>query len=127
MRHAWWDGARWQFETLDGLGGGSGQTTDHVGGYNSALAYKGQPQDFYWDSSASTMRHAWWGGGTWRFETLDGAGTGSGHGRVADALGSFNSALAYGAQLHVFYYDITHPQLRHAWWTGAQWSFEALP
>ena len=127
LRHAWWDGARWQFETLDGLGGGSGQTTDHVGGYNSALAYNGQPQDFYWDSSASTMRHAWWGGGTWRFETLDGAGTGSGHGQVADALGSFNSALAYGTQLHDFYYDITHPQLRHAWWTGAQWSFEALP
>ena len=73
------------------------------------------------------MRHAWWGGGTWRFETLDGAGTGSGHGQVADALGSFNSALAYGTQLHDFYYDITHPQLRHAWWTGAQWSFEALP
>lgn len=32
----------------------------------------------------------------------------------------------YQGQPHVWYLDATAGRLRHAWWTGTQWSFEDL-
>ena len=43
-----------------------------IGGFNAALLYNGQPQDFYWDTATNSLRHAWWNGAAWNFETLDG-------------------------------------------------------
>lgn len=129
LRHAWWDGVQWRFETLDGIGssGGAGRvTSDHVGVANSALVYNGQLQVFYADTTAGTLRHAWWNGAQWTFETLDGSGTSGGGRASADSVGTGNSAVVYGMQVQDFYADATAGTLRHAWWDGAQWDFETL-
>ncbi|GEM_PF-1177654 len=124
LRHAWWTGSRWRFETLDGHGGRSGSNTDTVGQYSAVTLYGGLPHVFSYDATAGTLRHAWWTGSLWLFETLDGAGGVSGS--SADNVGSHAAAMSYSGLPHVFYYDVTARGLRHAWWTGAHWSFETL-
>jgi hypothetical protein len=130
LRHAWWSGAVWFFETLDGAGapGGNGRTTELVGSYNAVLLYAGQPHVWYQDEDAGTLRHAWWSGSAWFFETLDGAGAPGGNGRVADAVGQYNAVIIYAGQPHVWYEDTASfaGTLRHAWWTGSSWAFETL-
>ncbi len=63
VRHAWWTGRTWHFETLDGIGGVyAGHTSDHLGSYQqAATTYSGQLEVFYWDDTADALRHAWWG------------------------------------------------------------------
>ena len=85
LRHAWWNGAQWTFETLDGAGGGNGRTSHTVGEYAAATIYAGQPHVWYDDFTAADLRHAWWNGVEWNFETLDGAG--GGNGRTTDSVG----------------------------------------
>ncbi|MBV8195314.1 MAG: hypothetical protein JOY80_07275 [Candidatus Dormibacteraeota bacterium] len=128
MRHAVWTGSGWFFESLDGpsVSGGNGRTSNFVGGYNDAVIYHGQLQDFYYDSSTSLLRHAVWIGSTWFFESLDGTGVGGGNGRIGDSVGQFNSAVIYSGQLQDFYYDSSNDLLRHAVWTGSTWFFESL-
>jgi hypothetical protein len=41
VRHAWWTGAAWRFETLDGAGGFAGRTTGSV---SAATLYRGLPR-----------------------------------------------------------------------------------
>jgi hypothetical protein len=76
LRHAWWNGAFWSAETLDGNGAnltGHGQTlADVVGGFTSTVVFNGQPQVFYFNFTKSSLRHSWWNGAFWSAETLDG-------------------------------------------------------
>lgn len=127
LRHAWWDGLRWGKETLDGAmsPGGGGRVADDVGQWGAALIYAGGPHIFYYNDTESTLRHAWWTGLAWGFETLDGLG-GPNPGRTVDSVGSDVSVIVYNGGPHVFYYDITGGDLRHAWWTGSTWGFETL-
>ncbi len=168
LRHAWYDGA-WHFETLDGNGGSGGRTANDVAGGDIAVrTYLGQLQVFYSDDTAHTLRHAWWTGTTWGFETLDtglassahvaatqygstlqvmyagtggllrhawydGAwhretldGAGGSNGRTNDDVGAHAAVLQYGTQLDTLYQDTTSGSLRHAWWNGVKWSFETL-
>ena len=122
LRHAWWGGARWHFEALDGLnvGGGSGRLNADVGQYSSAILYTGQPHVWYYDVANGDLRHAWWTGSGWAFETLDGAGP------SGPNVGQYAAVTLYRGQPHVFYYDATNTDLRHAWWNGARWSVETL-
>jgi len=124
LRHAWWTGTAWSFETLDGAGGAGGRTTNNVGRFNAVTIYGGQPHVWYRDDTAGDLRHAWWNGAAWSFETLDGAG--GGDGRTPNDVGFDNAVTIYGGQPHVWYYDGTAGDLRHAWWNGAAWSFETL-
>ena len=127
LRHAWYSG-RWNTETLDGRGSGyaGARTTDVVGQYAATVVYAGQLHVWYRDDTAGTLRHAWWTGTTWRFEILD--GTGSGYaGHTSDDTGYFNAVVIYAGQLHVFTLDHgTDEVLRHDWWDGAAWHLEAL-
>ena len=125
LRHGWWNGVVWSFETLDGAGGGSGQTTDNVGVYTAAILYGEQPHVWYWDVDAGDLRHAWWNGSAWAFETLDGFAGGA-DGRIAASVGSFNTVALYNGEPHVWYSDATNGELRHAWWNGVGWAFETL-
>jgi hypothetical protein len=122
LRHAWWTGAVWGFQTLDGAGGISGSTND-TGQYTSALLY-GAPHVFYYDDTDTVLRHAWWTGTQWGFQTLDGQGVLPG--QVNASVGSDTSAAMYGGTPHVWYYDISSGDLRHAWWTGATWAYQTL-
>lgn len=102
------------------------RTTDNVGTDTSEVLYGGQPHVWYDDLTAGSLRHGWWDGSRWNFNTLDGPGSGSGGGRTTDNVGSSKSALLYGGQPHVWYYDTSVGSLRHGWWDGTRWNFETL-
>jgi YD repeat-containing protein len=128
LRHEWWDGGAWHFETLDGPGSPYPGTTGHIVGFdaNPAIVFGSQLHVFYRDSTALTLRHAWYTPGAgWAFEVLDGAG-GIAAGAVTDAVGAFASVVDYGGAAHVFYWDPMVSSLRHAWWTGTAWNAETL-
>jgi hypothetical protein len=118
--------AGWRFETLDGPSSTlAGHTGDHVGASVSVTQMNGNPQVYYYDATRRSLRHAWWTGSGWQFETLDGAGSAiSGH--SADQVGSSVSVTAMINGPQVYYADATAHALRHAWWTSAGWQFETL-
>jgi hypothetical protein len=136
LRHDWWDGRRWNFETLDGPGGAwPGHTTDPVGVSNSVAVYNGRLHVFTFDSfgtpvyngiaTEGILRHDWWDGRRWNFQILDGAGS-AWAGHSTDKVGAFNSVAVYNTHLHVFTYDATTGSLRHDWWDGRRWNFQTL-
>ena len=116
LRHAWWDGRGWGFETLDGNATAGGRVDADVGTYTSALLYNGRPVVFYGTGGTSPqdLRHAWWGGSSWGYGTLDGSP--SGLSALAGDVGSDGSSLIYHGQPHVWYYDDGSGDLRHAWY-----------
>jgi PKD repeat protein len=120
LAHSWWDGARWNLETLDGAGR---NTTDDVGANVTAMQYGAQIQLFYSDATTHTLRHAWWDGTRWNVETLDGAGGANGR-TTHQVAGGTIAAFQFGAQVQLFYPDDTAHVLRHAWWDGSRWNFE---
>lgn len=118
LRHAWWDGARWNYENLDTAATPSGLTSIDASKYGATLhvVYK---------TSSNALRHTWWDGARWNAETLDGAGsTTAGH--TSNSVGDYATLQSFGAQLDILYRNATTNGLRHAWWNGAQWSFEQL-
>jgi hypothetical protein len=115
----------WRFETLDGDGGANGRTTNDFEDFQASVVWNNQPHVFYFDAQAGDLRHAWWSGRAWFFETLDGNGNGP-RGRIDGDVGGFISAINWNNQPHVFYYDFDNETLRHAWWDGRNWFFEAL-
>lgn len=126
LRHAWYSGG-WHAETLDGAGADAfGRLDADVGRHASALAYGGQLQAFYYDVSNGALRHAWWNGTRWSFETLDGSATAVASGHVARDVGETPATSTYGIQVHAYYYDVSNGDLRHAWWDGAHWNTETL-
>jgi hypothetical protein len=124
LRHAWWSGTTWGFETLDGAGGSDGRVNADVGQFASAAIIGGRPHVFYYDASGGNLRHAYYTGTAWGFETLDGAGGSAG--RINSAVGQFSSVVDYTGKPHVFYLDEASGDLRHAWWSGTAWGFETL-
>lgn len=56
--------------------------------------------------------------------TID--GNGGGGGRTDATYASDTAAVAFGGAPHVFSYDATHGDLRHAWRTSAGWRFETV-
>lgn len=122
LGHSWWDGIRWNYENLDGAGR---NTTDAVGANVTGFQYGGQVQAFYTDATTHTLRHGWWDGIRWNFETLDGPGAPGGGGRTSDwVAGGAISVRQYGYQIQAYYTDDTTHRLRHAWWDGIRWNFE---
>jgi len=80
---------------------------------------------WYVDVGSGALRHAWWTGSVWQFETLDGPGaTWPGH--TSDRIGEGVTVATPGGLPNVWYLDVTSGALRHAWWTGSVWQFEML-
>jgi hypothetical protein len=126
LRHAWWDGARWNSETLDGnTVDGSGRRNADLGQDATVTLYAGTPHVWYYDATGGNLRHGWWTGSLWLFETLDGNMTAS-SGRVAGDVGRHPTVLLYNGLPQVWYHDASGGALRHAWWTGAAWNYEDL-
>ncbi len=132
LRHAWWNGSAWSAETLDGdaTNVASGKIKQNVGGDTSATLFGGLPHVFYYNFSANDLRHGWWDGAAWHFETLDGKTAvptpNPPTGQTSDDVGQYSSVTLFGGLPHVWYYDNSFKELRHAWWDGVQWSFERL-
>ncbi len=75
-------GCGWQFEVVDGAGGGGGRTTADVG---SDVAMVGS-HAFYYDADNGNLRHAYYTVAGWQHEVLDGAG--GSNGRIDADVGS---------------------------------------
>lgn len=114
----------WNFQNLDGTAGSPGGHVSRLGLYPVAVTYQGNLHLFYYDSLYGYLRHAWYDGGTWRFEVIDGAG-GSG-GRTLDNTGLAPSAVVAGQALDVFYYDSTSHALRRAWLDSGGWHLQTV-
>ena len=118
----------WHREVLDGNGGTRGRTHSDVAGNGSlSVATLGQygvyPHVFYSDDTRRELRHGWWNGATWTFETLDGDRT-LADGRTDAETGFAPSVVNLNGVLHVFYSD-WNTGLRHAWFAN-QWGYEQL-
>ncbi len=126
LRQAKLTTAGWRLETLDGAGSTlAGHTTDHVGAAVGVTQMAGDTQVYYYDATRRSLRHAWWTGTAWQFETLDGAGSViAGHG--TDHVGAAVSVTSSASGPQVFYADATDGSLREAWWTATGWDFETL-
>lgn len=116
----------WSFTVLEGDSGAqSGQSGD-IGKGAAVTTYNGSQQAFYYDATGGNLRHAWRGsGGSWSFETLDGAGGSSG--RMDGNVGLNPTVAVYGDSIQVFYYDAGNGNLRHAFASSTSgWQFETL-
>jgi len=108
---------------LDGRGGASGRTTHAIGRDTANAVSEGDLFVFSYDATSGDLRMGR-RSDRWRFRTLDGAG--GTNGRVSADVGSDVAAAPYGGSLHVFYYDATGGNLRHASFDGTAWGFETL-
>lgn len=124
LRHGWFDGTQWRFETLDGAGGINGRVDADVGPFASAALVGGRPVVWYEDVTGGNLRYALWDGGSWQFTTLDGAGGAAG--RVDADVGLYTRGAVFEGAPHVFFYDASAGTLRHGWKVGASWQFEIL-
>ncbi|WP_147469343.1 hypothetical protein [Corallococcus sp. AB045] len=75
MRHAWWDPSanRWNYEILDGEGGADGRISTELSTDFSAIdavVAGNQIHLVYIDSTNSKVRHAFYTGAGWLFETI---------------------------------------------------------
>ncbi len=124
LRHGYYNGQFWAFETLDGQGGSNGRIDADVDYFTDAVIYNGRPHVFYHDDDNGDLRHATYNGAAWFFEALDGAG--GPNGRLNTNLGEYNAVVLYNGQMHVFYRHATNGWLRHAYGNGVAWGFETL-
>ncbi len=118
LRHAWWNGAKWSFELLDGTGGNiPGQTNNSVGSYIAAMQYGGGLHVWYRDLTSGALRHAWYASG-WHVEVLDGTGaTNPGSSNSGDT-GRFTAVVDYFGQIQLTYLDAGNSdRLAHSWYS----------
>ena len=122
LRHAYYNGVAWAFEILDGNGGPNGRVVSNVGEYGATILYNGRPHVFYHADALNSLRHAYYNGTTWAFETLDGV-----NGRINATVGvEQRRTILYNGRPHAFYYDANNGNLRHAYYNGSAWGFETL-
>ena len=115
LHRAWRNGSRWFFLTIDGpTSRNPGHTGYRVGSAISATLLGGQPQVYYDDDGAASLRYARLTGAGWQFETLDGPSS-TLPGRTGDHVGSAVSVTQMNGNAQVYYYDATRRSLRHAW------------
>lgn len=115
----------WQFENLEGATGTRiSNYNGRVGQTPEAVDYGSKLQVFYYDSAAGNLKRAYADNTGWNFETLDGGGGSSG--RIDANLGVMPETMIHDNILHVYYYDISNGDLRHAWTDNSQWWFETL-
>jgi hypothetical protein len=112
------------YATLDGAGGADGRTTDSVGTDVSATVMGDVVHVFYTDDTTQDLRHAWFDGSTWTFETLDGDSPLDG--RTTRDVGGRSLALVYRNRLNVFYADDTRGDIRRAVFDGSVWHYSVL-
>lgn len=103
LRHSWWNGKKWSFEHLDGTSGSVSGKNISVGENPSIVSWKGQVQSFYYDATNKALRHAWWTGREWKFETLNGTSTSVL--RETGEMGSNTSAVTVNGRIAVTYYN----------------------
>jgi hypothetical protein len=112
------------FERLDGAGGPNGRTTHSVGSDVSAAVFGGVMHVFYRDDTGGDLRHGWFDGTAWRFQTLDGASTVGG--RVDSDVGQKSATTVFEGALEVLYLDAGNADVRRASYDGTAWRFGTI-
>ena len=112
------------FVTLDGVGGANGRTNHSVATDVSATAHAGVVHVFYRDDTAQDLRHGWFDGSAWAFETLDGDSTLGG--RTSHDVGGRSVALVYRDKLNVIYADESTDDVRRAVFDGSVWRYSVV-
>ena len=79
---------------------------------------------FYSDLTRQELRHAWWNGSEWTFETLDGDRT-LATGRTDGETGLAPAVVNLNGVLHVFYSGLEH-RFAACMVPGGQWEYETL-
>jgi hypothetical protein len=124
LRYAWSDnGTVWQFQTIDGQGGGGGRIRALVGLDPVAIEYQGKIHVFYRDETNENVRYVAFDGNEWRFEGLD--GTGGPNGRTEASVWPM-AAAKLDDRLSLFCWNNTNGDLRHGYWMGENWQFETI-
>ncbi len=126
LRHAWTSPTQgWQFETLDGDPASISGYSSDVGNDPVTIAWNGGLQVFDYDGGAKRLRHTWSDQTGWHSENMDGDIGSVCHGN--GDMGKNPTTAIYNNQLHVFYYNSTSGNLRHAWSDTTQgWQCETL-
>ncbi len=116
----------WSFRTLDGSNGSASGRGGINTGMNPSMFTRGDdPHVYYYDKTNGNLRHAWLKNNTWSFETMDGSyGSISGWGGVD--TGMEPHAFLKDGNHHIYYYDVTNRNLRHAWLKNGAWRFETI-
>ncbi len=115
LRHARFsaDAGGWRCETLDGDPGSAIGNNTNVGAMPTAASVGGTLQLFAYQPEHGGLHHYWSGANGWQNENFDGFG-GSPSGRVNQPTGLEPVVANYQGVPHVFYYDHTSGNLRHA-------------
>ncbi|MCZ7531772.1 MAG: hypothetical protein M5U31_16415 [Acidimicrobiia bacterium] len=123
LRHAYYNGVAWAFETLrDGAGGRPGTPTTTSASTTQPFSTTAGPT-----SSRSTPPQATCATPTTTVSPgpskhLDGHQNGPNGRRLAN-LGRYSAVVIYNTKPHVFYYDFSGHGLRHAYYNGVAWAF----
>ena len=116
LRHDWNDNNGWHFENLEGDEGSITRHDGNVGATPYVIVQGTVLHVFARDVDKNDLRHYWSSPsqGGWQVEDLDGSGDDGSAGRTNSSTGEDPAAAVYGTKLHVFYYDATDTNLRHA-------------
>jgi hypothetical protein len=136
LKFATLNGASWTKTTLDGNSSANGKTQDDVSGYISTCIEKNSKSEilhfFYGDLTEKDLRHAWFDGKHWSYETVDGNGAAVNdykdpvRVRTSSDV-SVSSACAYTPSgLQVFYRDESQGILLGAARVAGKWNYELV-
>ena len=115
LRHMWTglvDG--WRAEDLVGTQQSSIKHTSSIGQSSTAVVIDNVLHLFVYENTNQNLVHIWDDGSGWKIENLDGYG-GEPAGRLFAAVGTDPTVLNINGKPHVFYYDASNGNLRHAW------------
>ena len=129
-------GTKWNKTVVDGNSASGGRTKDDVSGYVSSCIEKSGKSEilhlFYGDVTEKDLRHAWFDGKRWNFETVDGNGDSVNdykdpvRVRTSSDV-SVSSACAYtNSGLQVFYRDESQGILLGASRVDGKWNYELV-
>jgi hypothetical protein len=113
LRHGWSDSGGWHFENIDGDAGSVGHNDSNLGAVPSLAIYQNILYTFYYDAGSGDLRHAYSDSAGWHFGVVDG-NVYSESQRVSD-VGINSTAVEYGGNLQLYYFDSAHGYLYHAW------------
>lgn len=110
----------WKYQTMEGDTGSLSGYNANVGNHPASVLFNGNNYTFYYDATAGRLRYGYSSiaSNSWTFGTLEGGGVGTNNN-----VGINPTAVVYNNQIHVFYYDQTAGNLRHAWSSnGTSWN-----